>query len=123
METLTICIASVSCGGLPACGCDAYVLKFLPYVFFSGNPYRGICADDVDPNTKRVRFQLVVTIGSAFRKRRLRSNGLPLMKITRETMRVKFTRSLQLGRSAWVGISIERTPSARSHLRRRDWLF
>src|ERR1700730_207964 len=56
----TICISSVSYGGSPACACDAYVLKFLPYVFFLGDPYRGICVGDVDANTKRVRFQLVV---------------------------------------------------------------
>src|ERR1700731_1263597 len=60
-----IYIASVSCGGSPACAYGAYVFKFLPYVFFSGNPYRGICAGDIDPTTKRARFQLVVMTNSA----------------------------------------------------------
>jgi hypothetical protein len=70
-EKATLCIASVSCGDSPASVCAAYVLRFSPYVFSSGSPYRrGICAGDVDPNTKRVRFQLVVMINRSFRKRR-----------------------------------------------------
>ena len=75
-EKATLCIASVSCGGSPASAYDAYVSKFLPYVFFSGNPYREIQAGDVDPNTKRVRFQP------------------PLMEVPRISTRVKLNQYL-----------------------------
>jgi hypothetical protein len=34
-----LCIATASCGGLPASACGVCVLKFLPSVVFSENPY------------------------------------------------------------------------------------
>jgi hypothetical protein len=118
----TICISSVFYGGSPACACDAYVLKFLPYVFFSGNPYRGICVGDVDPNTKRVRFQLVVMNKQHFSQNGDYGRGGHINEDRERSHARKIRTELAPALLRLVGISTEKTPSPPSHSRGHDWL-